>query len=50
MLETRPDLLEWDLVKPASADTWREVFDTVGSEELPVRLSLRLDPSAAMTW
>ncbi len=42
--ETRPDLLEWDLA--GSADAWPEVFDTVQSEGLPVRLSLRLDPSA----
>ncbi|TDI12184.1 MAG: (E)-4-hydroxy-3-methylbut-2-enyl-diphosphate synthase [Acidobacteria bacterium] len=44
--ETRPDLLEWDLVAPASADTWSEVFDTLQSEGFPVRLSLRLDPAA----
>jgi (E)-4-hydroxy-3-methylbut-2-enyl-diphosphate synthase len=44
--EARPDLLEWDLAAPASAETWPEVFDTLQSEERSVRLSLRLDPSS----
>jgi len=44
--EARPDLLEWDLAAPASEDSWRKIFETLQTEKSPVRLSLRLDPSA----